>query len=259
MTSTEVDTLPKPSEALISLQKEQPTYSGDLTQVKKALSQTTLITMMAPLSGGVGRQMEWVRAVDPSLSTVATEMTRARRPYDWEFDRTAEDSIDIKSFNTAMEERALLHYGLTASGGAFGSRVNDVVGRHAIMHVGYDSFEHIDDQALRQMHNVFLIMTGQTYAVRMGLDRLTPQDAHLAAQVEYSLRSIEFARFNIRHDIHTFLQVHNTPESLVETARAISRLAHQNSRESLHTTHVEDTLGEMEAVLSEAKKRISVQ
>lgn len=259
MSDVEEDPQPKVNESLEFLRKEQQFYHADLNHTEHSLHETSLTTIMVPVSGGVARQMDAVRTVDPSLRTVPTEMTRARRTYDWKNDRTADEGVTLETIEEAVKERSLLHFAITASGEVFGSRVTDLVGRHAIMHVGFDSFDQINDRALRQMHNVFLLMSGTTYAPRIGLDKLSPADAHMASQIEYGLQSIEFARTNIGNDIHTFMLVHNTQKSLAETAEAISRLTHQNSRESISNQQVLDNLAEMEIVLEEAKRRIGVQ
>ncbi len=258
MTSIEEDPLPS-NEALEFLRQAQAHYCADLTPAKATLAETTLITLMAPDSGVVARHMKAVRKFDQSIKTVPTEMTRARRPYDWKKDRTADEGTTHETLQAAVKEGSLLHYAITASGEIFGSRVEDVVGRRAIMHVGFDSFDHINDTALKRRRNVYLLMGGATYAASIGLDRLSPDDADTASQIQYSLESIEFARLNIENDIHTFMLVNNTENNLVETSQAISRFARHNSRDLMSTTHIQDSFSEMEAVLTEAKRRIGVQ
>lgn len=245
--------LPSHEEMLQYLIEREDTYYPDYARTSTSLGRTSMICVVGPSGDGKSTLVHETTASDPEIREYISSTTREPAPRD----RGEYRYVTIEDFYKGVREGVIVNYFVHPNGNVYGTFLDGFHRPYTIGAIAAANVEQLQNAGFRDTQVIFPVMTGETYATRIGLDRIHQPD--ILPRLKEGIPSLEFGRLNAGEPWLTFLELDNIPGSLQTAADKVSQIARHHSVPSVETGLAIKYIGEMEAVIREAIRRINVQ
>ncbi len=222
------------------------------------LGSITLLAILGPTAAGKSTLVNRVIEKNLSVNLYLSSTTRPRAPRDGTDYRT---DVPIEEFYEAVQERSLVNYFVHPSDNLYGTFLSGFRPPVTIGAIGASSLPQLEEAPFQDMHSLYTVMDGATYAYRLGLDQIEGSEGRIhqndiAARLQESLASISFARTHLNHPGFGALRLTNDPGGLDDAAETVVDIAYSRGASHLRPKLVHGLLDEMNDVIHLALEKV---